>query len=31
MVYLEPLVLQDSFDGGVFTARGELGLEDDTE
>lgn len=31
VVYLEPFVLQHSFDGGIFSAGGELGLEHDTK
>jgi hypothetical protein len=29
--HLEALVLQDAFDGGIFSAGGQLGLEDYTE
>ncbi len=29
--YLESLVLQDPLDGGILTARRELGLEDNTK
>lgn len=29
--YLEPLVLEDSLDGSILTARGHLGLKHHTE
>ena len=30
-IYLEPLILQDSFDRRVFSSRRELGLENDAK
>lgn len=30
-IYLEPLILEDSFDGSIFPARSHLGLKHDTK
>lgn len=31
LIYLEPLILEDSLDGSIFPARSHLGLKHDTE